>query len=899
MIVWDPQLSGARCAECPLREERVGDPVPSSWPEHPVAIILGEAPGKDEVKKGVPFVGKSGIELEKSLRSLGASRYHVALVNTIACLAPEGDNGLDKLLHRVQKANKVRDAEGRPRIPTPMECCAPRLRQELAALPKVIAVGKRATEAALGHPVKIMSARGGPVNAWLDGAGPEGEALPLRVLPTVHPAFVLRQRRWTGAFRSDLARAFRWFTTGLSWKEPIVLYAPTPRQLRDFLESIATDPYSVVDVETAPGFPEQDHFDPMFDRLRCIGIGVARGYAAVVPFRSVTGQGGGWYNAKEQGEIVDLLRGYLTSSRWRKVTWNGRNYDGPVVRARLGVTITPHLDAIGLHRFAEPELPHDLGYAGSVHTDVDKWKQGHVATSAQTDMELWKYNATDTVVTAQTVEPLYRACAAREQTHLLPIFARLQDVCADLHRNGIYIDQEKRREWDRKLLWQAELKKKEIRGLSGWKDLNPNSFPQIADLLFEKLGVAPHHYTDLGDPSTDDDALRAFLSETWSLDEKALKIVKSIREYRKVVKRRGLVVRLRPITEEYYSEPLVVDLDLDEEEKEDQERRAKKGKSWHAPGLCLPDGRIHSSWLAHGTVGWRFSSNKPNSQNWEDKLRDMATAAPGHVLVACDEAQLELRMVAGLAGCRYYIERFASGDDPHKALCVDTFGGKFEKADKDQQKKLRRSVKELTYSSLYWAGNETKLEIVTSAEDEDEQLLFPDFTLREVGAFTDNWHRRCPEIQVWWESILEEWRRQHFLAEPILGLKCDFLDGEEREKFVNFKPQAGGTALANLALLRVIDSGELPKLQAIMIQHGHDSLMFELPADHGPWKTEIVKGKVVETWCPEVNGKRVCNCRASRLATLLEECMKEDGNKYGLPVPFFGEAKIGRTWKSV
>jgi len=474
----------------------------------------------------------------------------------------------------------------------------------------------------------------------------------------------------------------------------------------------------------------------------------------------------------------------------------------------------------------------------------------------------------------------------------------------------MYVNQAIRREWDRKLLGEAARLRKQVRELAGWKDLNPSSFPQVADLLFDRLGIAPHHYTDLGDPSTDDDALRAFLSETWGLPERARAIVRTIRAYRKTVKRRGVVVRLRPITEEYYEEPFLVDFEESEEEREERERRAKKGKGERAPGLVLPDGRVHANWLAHGTWGWRFSCNGPNMQNWEDRLRDMVEAAPGHVLVACDESQLELRMVVGLSKCRYYMEQFDSGGDPHKSLCLDTFGAGFDRAEADQKKRLRRAVKELTYSGLYVAGAETQLEVVTSAEDEDEELIFPDFTLREVSAFRDNWHRRCPEIAAWWDSILAEYRRDHFLTEPIMGLRCDFLDGEDPNKLTNFKPQAGGAALAHKALFRALD--ELPKAAgrapgaAIwgegtgLVQQGHDSVVFELPAEHGPWKIEEKRNektgqiRLVETFCaPD------CTCSASRLARLLEASMAEDGAKYGLPVKFAGEAHVGRSWKGV
>lgn len=861
-MTWDPRKDGALCDFCPLQKERAGPPVPARWPANALALVVGEAPGGEEVEKGEPFVGRSGIELSNGLKAVGASRSQVALTNAIACRPPE--NRLDRILDRLRRTNVKREAAGKPRIPTPMECCRPRLVREIERLPKVVAVGKIALQTIVGGNAKIMDARGGPLTVGIGST-------PVQLLPTLHPAFVMRSKRWRGAFRADLGRAFRWFSTGLDWREPQVLYRPPPDELRAFLEAISTAPYSCYDVETEPAFSEQEHFDPNHDRLRCIGIGTADGRAAVVPFRSVAG-GPPLYSTEEQPAIARLIQEYLSSPRWPKVSWNGRVYDTPVIEHWLKVTPFPQLDALGLHRLAEPELPHGLGYSGSIHTDVDKWKQGHVATEARTDTELWRYNATDCVVTAMCVEPLSRVAKERGQLHLLPFFARLQDVCADLHRNGMYVNQAVRREWDRKLLRSADAQRRRIQELACLPNLNPSSYPQVGDLLFDELGIAPYSYTKMGLPSTEDDALRAFLSSRWNLDEHTKAIIAALRAFRKTVKRRGVVVRLRPIIESHYEGEDLALFEETDEEREERERRAKKGKSTRAPGLVLPDGRVHADWNAAGTVGWRFSSSNPNCQNLEMKLRDIFESGPGNVLVACDEAQLELRLVAGLAQCAYYLDRFASGADPHHELCLDTFGRPYERAEPAGKKKLRRCVKELTYSSLYWAGNETKHEVVTSAEDEKtEELLFPDFTLREVAAFTDNWHRRCPEIERWWNSIVEEWKTNGYLAEPIMGLKCDFLDGMDehtKNKLVNYKPQAGGAALAHKALLRALD--ERPHLRRAVVQQGHDSVVFEVPAAQG-----------------------------EELGNFLERCMHVDRDAYGLGVAFEGEMKVGRSWKDV
>src|SRR5574340_738063 len=92
------------------------------------------------------------------------------------------------------------------------------------------------------------------------------------LLPTLHPSFVMRTRRWTHAFMADMARAVRWFTTGLQWKDPETNYRPTPSQLNVWLDREVGTPFVVYDVETAPGFPDAGRYDPQYDNLRVVGL---------------------------------------------------------------------------------------------------------------------------------------------------------------------------------------------------------------------------------------------------------------------------------------------------------------------------------------------------------------------------------------------------------------------------------------------------------------------------------------------------------------------------------------------------------------------------------------------------------------------------------------------------
>ncbi len=791
------------------------------------------------------------------------------------CCPPGAARGaLERFLHELTKTNKRRERQAKDRdlefdpIPSPLECCRPRLLAEIREVPRVITLGGTALHSVLGRPTRVMDARGGPREVAL-GNSPAPE-MTARVLPTLHPSFVISSRRWRGPFRADLGRAVRWFTSGLAWQDPRRLEAPTSGQLIEFLDRASRQAYTTCDLETFPGFPEVSHYDPLYDRIGLVGIGTANGRAtAIIPFRSIEGSSSS-YTEEERKLVVRLLRDYLTSPRFVKVGHNFNYYDRMVIESRLGVTPSPVVDTIALHKLADPEMPHSLGFVGSIHTDVSSWKAGHLATDAKTDHDWIAYNSIDLAVTALAYPGLERVVLDRNQSHLLPIVHRLQDLCVGLHRAGMRVDEGKRREWDSKLLREAKDQLSDCRRLSGVSDLNPGSTAQLRNLLFDDLGIAPHHYSEkTGEASTDDDALRAFLSETWSLPKTQRDLVQAIRAFRKVIKLRGTyVTKLRPISDRSVAEPVLA---WDEEETE-EEREKRREKHASSPGLTLPDGRVHPDYNAHGTLGWRLSSSNPNAQNFPDRLREIIVAGPGNVLVGCDEAQLELRMIAGLAKAAVYCEAFWKKEDPHRALCLDFFGEKFTSAGKEQQKALRVFVKQFTYASGYRAFPETVHDTLAASEDEEGRLLYPDITLRQTSAFHDKWLRRNPEIETWWNEVLEEWRRSHFLKDPILGLRVDFLDGEDPSKMINFKPQSGGSAIVHLATFDVL--AEIPFEKwgrgTGIITQTHDSLVVE---------------------CPESEGEKVKG--------ILEDAMRMDGRQYGLDVPFLGESKIGRSWKEV
>ena len=146
-------------------------------------MIVGEAPGADEDRQGRPFVGPSGRLLERMLAAIGLAREEVYIANTVYWRPP---------------GNRTPSAEE-------VEACRPFVNRQIALVaPEVLMLaGGAAAKTLLGTAEGIMRLRG----RWQSFATPDG---PVDVMPTFHPAFLLRSpARKREAWRDLLAIAAR------------------------------------------------------------------------------------------------------------------------------------------------------------------------------------------------------------------------------------------------------------------------------------------------------------------------------------------------------------------------------------------------------------------------------------------------------------------------------------------------------------------------------------------------------------------------------------------------------------------------------------------------------------------------------------------------------------------
>jgi len=155
----------AGCAACDLHRGR-SCTVFGSGSSSARWMVVGEGPGAEEDRQGLPFVGRAGQLLTAMLEAIGVAREAVYIANTVKCRPPQN------------------------RDPTPAEmaACRPFLDQQVAAVDPalILAVGRIAAQSLLGTSIPLARLRG-QVHQY------PGRSLPLIV--TYHPAYLLRSPR--------------------------------------------------------------------------------------------------------------------------------------------------------------------------------------------------------------------------------------------------------------------------------------------------------------------------------------------------------------------------------------------------------------------------------------------------------------------------------------------------------------------------------------------------------------------------------------------------------------------------------------------------------------------------------------------------------------------------------
>ncbi len=184
--------TASECTLCPLAETRT-KVVFGAGDADADLMFIGEAPGAEEDRRGLPFVGRAGGLLNELLAEIGLDRDSVFIANTLMCRPPGN-----------------RDPQ-----PDELDSCRPYLLDKVRLIePKVIAtLGNFATKLITGDQTGITKVRGRPQTHRL------GERT-VRVFPILHPAAALRTPRLRETMSEDFATLGRLLAEPAPEQEP-------------------------------------------------------------------------------------------------------------------------------------------------------------------------------------------------------------------------------------------------------------------------------------------------------------------------------------------------------------------------------------------------------------------------------------------------------------------------------------------------------------------------------------------------------------------------------------------------------------------------------------------------------------------------------------------------------
>lgn len=597
----------AECENCPLlkRVGMGGRGILNG--EHADIVIVGEGPGREEAVQKVVFVGPSGRMLMSAFNPHKVKSYWIT--NASLCFA--GD-----------EAEKKESSE----------CCKVRLLAEIAQrTPRlVVTLGNIPTNLLLGVEKSrgITKRRGTKVSATINGFA-------TTVLPTFHPAAILRSSSLGPDFKSDFEEAITFVNGTVSDEAKAV---PLPGRVeftvtsdwRSVLAEAEEGTFAVVDLETSS-------LDMTKGRILCAVIATHRGIY-IIP--------------EEVVERPDFAEAMERST----ANWSGHNakFDRNFFLYRTGRRIKFKFDTLlGHYLFDERQGVHDLKGICRREYRAPDW-EGIVTQYSEGKedfsyadiprQELYVYAANDGFWQRKLTEDLIAKLLQNAKlTWLMKhLLAPAVNAFSDAETRGILLDTEALRGLVPKYATPMQRLRDELIAIAG-REFNPRSTQQTAEIMYDVLGIPK--VGNEGRSTGAKTVLKAFAPGDYPFIDALLEF----RELNTVLTRylTGLENSIRD------------------------------------------DGRVHPSFNLAGTVTGRLSCSSPNVQNQPKRnsaiakdIRDLFTADEGKVWAEADFGQCEYRLIALLSQDPYLIKCYQEGRDLHAEAAKDAWGADYTKDDR-------------------------------------------------------------------------------------------------------------------------------------------------------------------------------------------------------------------------
>lgn len=732
-------------------------------------MIVGEAPGDQEVREGSPFVGASGQELSRMLAEAGIIRSACFITNVIRVKPPGGDIGTFIAERKVDVTSQHGSCRDKMVMPAVWEGISLLEREIEMVRPNVIiALGNVAMWALTGK---------WGVTTWRGSLLQTDLKLALdykpKVIPAYSPTTVMRQWSWRQILVHDLRRA-------KAQSESNII---TPTDYRFIIRPDYSTAVTYLDllfklVEARPT-PMAVDIETRGGHTACIGLAWSKSEAICIPL--MQGLAGSVHYWSEEEEAMLMYKMYqLLTHKNCEVIGQNFSYDAQYFLRHFHYIPNLKRDTMIAQHSCFSNMQKGLDFLASMYCETyTYWKDDGKTWDAKTgEDQLWSYNCQDAVITFEVdavEQKNVDAMGLREvhdfqQSLFYPVLKTMD--------KGIRVDKSRRGEFAMNLIDEIAQREQWLIDVLGFP-VNIKSPKQMSELFYGVLGQKPIFGRKSGTITTDDEALGKIADREPLLRP----LIKKIQELRSL----GVFLST------FVNAPLDI------------------------------DGRMRCSFNIAGTETYRFSSsqnafnsglnlqNIPKGGGGPDQLqlpniRSLFIPDPGYTFFDIDLNSADLRIV------------FWEADEPEaKAMLkegVDFYtmvGKEFYNDPSFSKSDPRRNsfFKPFCHGTHYLGtskGLAERLGISVHQADKTQKWYFGKF----------------PGLKKWHEDVKDQVLKRR-MVQNIFGYRTYFFDRIEGTIFnqaIAWIPQSSIACLINRAYVAI--DRELPEVDILL--QVHDSL---------------------------------------------------------------------------
>jgi len=784
-------------------------------------MLIGEAPGQEEIIKKRPFIGKAGQELNRCLKEAGIERARIYLTNVCKCRPPQ---------NRVPTAKE-------------MKACREFLVNEINTIkPNVIGLlGNIAMKQVLNK-TGSLKYQGHPF--W-------SEEFQVTCIPLIHPSYIIRNSQ-NNEIRDKFIRVLEFVKEASKTRGQIKRkISPVKYVVCNNMKKVKLLFSRLRQIKENSIDTESTALRPYNGKLLCMSFSWKENTGIVLPIldRNLKRI----WNNRQYNWILNELRKYFNRKDIKRIYQNGK-HDIQWFKYHLGIESTIEFDTQLAHYSLNMESPrhsHGLKEMAWTYTDMGNYAE-KVDPKQFSDPKYVKehydnilqYACADADCTFRIYRKLAPQITKEKMDYILyNIMLPESIVLADIELNGVQIDRKKLERL--KFQYARNLRKTETKlySLPAIKTVTNRQYKKLIDKqkvkyknskIIKKRHTLKEYLDKVERPKFNFkshqqlailfyDILKMPKPEktkkgtALSTDKKTLE---KLEEKHPIIK---LILKYKKLTKMYstYICPTLESLDKND--------------------------RIHTEYNQHITRTGRISSSKPNLQNvpkeYGKDFRDCFVARKGYKLLEADSKQIEFRVLAHLSQDQRMIADIKSGVDIHTITASRLYRTKQENVTKEERDKAKPFVFGVPYGRGAKAiAEQYKLTL----KEAEEQLRY----FNQIYPRASRWNRAAVSGAKRHEYVKSWFGRKR----PLLHIndRDKMLSEKDERKVVATAVQSTASDIVALQMIEVYKKLKANTKSRIVLTI-HDSIVSEVPNN----EIEKVTGIVIEEMTKAPKGFRV------------------------------------------